>query len=453
MKNKIEKILQENPQGLKAKEIARLLSVADRKTVNQILYANPSLFVVNGDYEWTLKHKTSPAKKREKPSKKSAEEIKALFADAEIEPDDLAILEKLSDRKLRSISERYQALERYTYFSWDKDNCFGFVFHQALVKSENDFTNILNRTKQIRDLYYINDFELWASIIFSASFDVILSHAQELFAYDKSAEYMWHGTWLKIVLMSPAKFNAFMNNLKSLSAIAPDIVFRNAIRLVLSDDFKKIYNRALKLKELSAQGMFPLVVDWDYDWEGFIKLNDRKFNTCLARCRKIFGSDPHIIDALVSQKDKKQARFLEVVLLSETAFNNLFCNLTLCSQLPIVQPLSDDEWFAFYSQSQQMFIQEWQRTKKLNEAVGRNELPLLAVEDWKAYMSASQSGFESKFALQKQEHQTVLEKLRIKQKVIADMRNGIGFPNKTSFKQCFGDCSTCKREKCVLEED
>ena len=56
-KKKIIELLLENPKGLKARDISKELPYVDKKEVNQILYSNPSEFVVT-DYIWKL----SPAK-------------------------------------------------------------------------------------------------------------------------------------------------------------------------------------------------------------------------------------------------------------------------------------------------------------------------------------------------------------------------------------------------------
>ena len=52
-KSKIIEILKKHPNGLKAKDIARLISGADRKVINQILYSNKDCFSIN-DCIWTL---------------------------------------------------------------------------------------------------------------------------------------------------------------------------------------------------------------------------------------------------------------------------------------------------------------------------------------------------------------------------------------------------------------
>lgn len=53
-KNNVVDVLKKHPKGLKAKDIAAYIYGADRKAINQILYANPNLFSCNANYEWTL---------------------------------------------------------------------------------------------------------------------------------------------------------------------------------------------------------------------------------------------------------------------------------------------------------------------------------------------------------------------------------------------------------------
>lgn len=58
-KNKIIELLRRHSQGLKAKDIAAYIYGADRKSINQILYANPTIFKCNANYEWMLVSDTS----------------------------------------------------------------------------------------------------------------------------------------------------------------------------------------------------------------------------------------------------------------------------------------------------------------------------------------------------------------------------------------------------------
>ena len=55
MKDKIIKVLQAHPKGLKAKEIASYIPNTDRKMINQVLYTNKDCFQISADYIWTLK--------------------------------------------------------------------------------------------------------------------------------------------------------------------------------------------------------------------------------------------------------------------------------------------------------------------------------------------------------------------------------------------------------------
>lgn len=57
MKDKIIKVLQAHPKGLKAKEIASYIPHADRRIINQVLYTNKDCFQISSDYVWTLKAK------------------------------------------------------------------------------------------------------------------------------------------------------------------------------------------------------------------------------------------------------------------------------------------------------------------------------------------------------------------------------------------------------------
>ncbi len=57
MKDKIIKVLQAHPKGLKAKDIAYYITNTDRRMINQVLYTNKDCFQISSDYVWTLKAK------------------------------------------------------------------------------------------------------------------------------------------------------------------------------------------------------------------------------------------------------------------------------------------------------------------------------------------------------------------------------------------------------------
>ncbi len=86
--NKIIEILKKYPRGLKAKDIATLIYGADRNSVNQILYANPTIFLCNTNYEWTLLSKPSATTRSDHIISSQAipkrSEINRIFIDNEV---------------------------------------------------------------------------------------------------------------------------------------------------------------------------------------------------------------------------------------------------------------------------------------------------------------------------------------------------------------------------------
>ena len=90
----IVEILNKNPNALKAKEIASYFPGSDRKSINQILYANPDVFVINKDYEWTIKNDNLSALYNSSPL--SIKDIKTFFPKEFIDNDLYDILKNKS---------------------------------------------------------------------------------------------------------------------------------------------------------------------------------------------------------------------------------------------------------------------------------------------------------------------------------------------------------------------
>ena len=72
MKDKIIKVLQVHPNGLKAKEIASYIPNTDRRMINQVLYSNPNCFQISADYVWTLKTNNATSTQGTKSSRVSS---------------------------------------------------------------------------------------------------------------------------------------------------------------------------------------------------------------------------------------------------------------------------------------------------------------------------------------------------------------------------------------------
>ena len=75
-KTSIVEVLKKHPKGLKAKDIATYIYGADRKSINQILYAHPQIFVCNDCFEWSLAMQTPSPKQHTAIAK---DEIKNFF--------------------------------------------------------------------------------------------------------------------------------------------------------------------------------------------------------------------------------------------------------------------------------------------------------------------------------------------------------------------------------------
>ena len=178
---KITKILEEHPNGLKAREISELIPNTDKKTINQTLYSSQELYQVC-DYVWSLKKQESKVTDPEVVKKdkidrvKRASEFSAKFEKIYGKKEYLSTdLEK----KILSISNDDYALFLNQLHCLNNDDSIpkaehGYCYHPEIdaaislaLLSEEKFQEIVERSKKLFLVYsgLTKDFNIWKTIV------------------------------------------------------------------------------------------------------------------------------------------------------------------------------------------------------------------------------------------------------------------------------------------------
>ena len=125
-------LLQKHPDGLKAREIANYITGVDKKSINQILYANPKFFSAT-DYVWTLIPQELPKKIEISLPKKSA----LLQTKSNNAPSSSISKSNSTSRQLQEADENDEKISLYLrglfYFYLDDTLSFNLNFFKFLI--------------------------------------------------------------------------------------------------------------------------------------------------------------------------------------------------------------------------------------------------------------------------------------------------------------------------------
>lgn len=244
-KTLIVEVLKKHPKGLKAKNIATYISGADRKSINQILYAHPQMFVCNDCFEWSLATQT-PSPNRLVTTTK--DEIKNLFINEYIDNDTYELLKFKSMDELKKYKARYVELSEAINTS--HSFYFGTIIQKAILVSDDQFNLVLNRTKQLREIYKTRKYEEWELVIFAPNFDELCSNIKTLQEYavlkNLSSDYFKSDDWMKIISKRLDRFKEFLNRIELLTNIEKPIYESELISISLNAKFKSWENRIKK---------------------------------------------------------------------------------------------------------------------------------------------------------------------------------------------------------------
>ena len=208
MKQKIIKVLSTHPNGLKAKDIASFISGADRKDVNQVLYANPTLFSINDNYEWKLKILTIQSREKKVKSENKLQSL-GKYCDLKTLPEKIKNqINNLSDNEYDKFVKRLDELysdsniPTPTGLYWLEGERRIFFVSLAL-SSDSKISMVKMRSQKMRDLQKDSStyFDEWKKIINKTAkeFEQFLKCAKVLSEQRLRVDWIFYRQWFEIV--------------------------------------------------------------------------------------------------------------------------------------------------------------------------------------------------------------------------------------------------------------
>lgn len=442
MIDKIIEVLKKHPTGLKAKDITRYISGTDRKSVNQILYSNSQIFVINNSYEWTLKDEkavTIPA-----PLPHSKEVIKEYFPTTYICDECYDVLKSKSHSDLRMCQVRFAELSQ-------EIPCTLYISQlvkTVLFVSNEEFSTIIKRTKRLKEIHKIRSHDEWETIILSPKFDEICLRIIELSKCELlkrlSTDFLYGKDWMKVVTKTPNDFKEFLRRVELLSNINEPIYESELISISLNGKFKSWETRIKKIIDLQKNKRFPILT-WCFlkcRFEDFLKLNETRFEMCMEHTAKLYANEGKLFsDIRWIFYDSYIPDFL---LFEEDKFD-LFCeNIQKYTYSSLTESFNHDEKVNFFLTSAPLFEQANKNIRTLEDASSNGKILPQSKDERIRCMWLSEKEFadvmETKFK-EKNEHDRVGQSIS----------ETISYYKNNPLRQCTGDCATCRRQECPLD--
>lgn len=443
---RIVDILKKHPQGLKAKEIANCISGADRKSINQILYANPQTFSCNERFEWTLTTQLTTPKQQT--ITKTKDEIKNFFPNEYIDKDTVELLKEKSFDELKKYKARFDELLKAINTSHDFYFSASILIQKAILVSEEQFNQILNRTKKLRALYETRNFEEWETIIFSPKFDELCANIrtlQECQALEKiSTEYSKSDDWMKIISKRPDMFNEFISRVELLAKVQEKPIEYDILNIALSRKFSRLQPRIQKIIELQTDNKFPVLSWIHHQLTTLLSMGEERFEKCLKHADELYNNKTDVLHIIRMSFNWSERGVFDVILLNDDKFN-LFCeNIMLYSYSSLINSFEYDEWLNFFLNDKEVCLQAIKNITALENAIFNKRI-LPQTRDEKARcMWLSEEKFLEDLSNKKQE--------KIKDDYVkSSLSKTLAKYKDKPLRQCIGNCGICKREKCVLE--
>ncbi len=430
-------VLQKHSNGMKAKDIARVIG-ADKKTINQILYAHPDLFSYNDKYEWSLHKASSPSFAKDYPSTK---EVKEAFRGINIDSKDMSLLRNIGFDEFKKVANRYRRLLEHVNSSFPYLVQFSTVLNDILLLPDNQFSGILNNAKLLNSVCNVTHYDSWKTIVFSNNFSIILENIKDLNQRESSLTPN-NDNWLKLIQSSSVQFNTYLTHAEFLlrsTTILPTNAFWD---IVISADINKTRRRVETIVSLQKEKSFPPIDKYSNHWEIFINITDSKFSTCLNNAKRLYSNNGHLAKRVCSYGSAARSHIFDIILLNSSSFE-LFCsNFSKYKQSPIIESFSFKNWLWFFLQKQDDFSLSWLNTRKLDDEVRNGTISIPTYEAWLNCAFLTRQAFIEDITTKKQQHS---ETNQI-HNMLKNMQN-------KSFRQCLGDCGVCKREICLLEQN
>ena len=332
-KNKVIDILKKYPKGLKAKEIADFIVGADRKAINQVLYSNPSVFSCNSNYEWTLQSELNDNRNVSLTIVNTADEIKNCFPKSCVGNEALEFLKRVDRASLKLVSKRHLQLSQ----SIGAD-VFSYVLNRneledLMAISNDDFDIALARSKRLKEVANIKEYNIWKTLIFSSNFEMICQHIEKAKGNEKLSK-LSSDVWLKVIQLNDDEFNDLIKRLELLTK-AISSIFVNVVSLALDPNYKTIEKRVKTISSLQKRKTFPSISRYSHAWDTLLTVSEKSFDMYLKHSEKIYEEKDKILYKINSRYSIINSReVIDIVLLDENPFSRFCDNISsTCSEV------------------------------------------------------------------------------------------------------------------------
>lgn len=439
MIDKIIEVLKKHPTGLKAKDITRYISGTDRKSVNQILYSNSQIFVINNSYEWTLKDAKPVSIPT--PLHHSKEVIKEYFPTTYICDECYDVLKSKSHSDLRMCQVRFAELSQEIPCT---------IYISQLVKtvlfvSNEEFSTIIKRTKRLKEIYKIRSHDEWERIILSEQFDNIYQQIKEL----KESEVFSHlitdcyhsKRWLEIVMLDKRKFKAFISRAKLLANIDEPLDDYRLSTYALDSELTSL-SRLKKIIMLQQENNFPKLLDAGNQLFELLYISTSAFERCLSQAQKVYYQDGVLIKQIEKWFHEKD--ILQLLLLKEKEFNQLLENVFEYKSSKLIDSFIDEQKIEFFSVEHEIFLQALKNILNLEAAICDKCILPQTNEELLRCMWLSEKEFDDVMEtklIEKNEHDRICQSIS----------ETVSYYKNNPLRQCTGNCAICGRQDCPLD--
>ena len=450
-KNIIVEILKKHPRGLKAKDIADFIVGADRKAINQVLYANPAMFSCNSNYEWTLQSELNVNRNVSPTIVNTADEIKNCLPKSCVGNEALEFLKRVDRASLKLVSKRYLQLSQSI-----GTDVFSYVLNRNELEdlmsiSNIDFDIALARSKRLKEVANIKEYSTWKALVFSSNFEMICQHIEKAKEIEKLSK-LSSDVWLKVIQLSDEEFNDLIKRLELLTK-AISSIFVNVVSLALDSNYKTIEKRVKTISLLQKQKIFPSISRYSHAWDTLLTVSEKNFDIYLKHSQKIYEEKDKILYKINSRYSIINSReVIDIVLLDEIPFNRFCDNISSYTYTSFVESLEYEDWKWFFLQDKIKFNLSYKNTKKIDKAISDDLIKKPSKEEWKIFAWLTSREFTKELENKKQEYIDYKVKKEEDERIGREISATISHYQNNPLRQCTGDCSTCRRQECPLDK-
>lgn len=450
-KCKVIEILKKHPKGIKAKDIAGYISGADRKEINQILYSNPNLFSCNDKYEWTLSSGFSIGQEAHISITNTEAEIKECFRKNYINDETLEFLKRIDQTSLKLVSKRYLQLSQSAGLA-----VFGYILKRNVLKdlmliTNADFDIALDRSKRLKEVANIKEYDVWKELVFSSNFEIIYQNIERVRGIEKLSKLSTE-EWLKVIQLKNKEFDVFTKRVELLTKSISSI-FIDFASLALNPNYKTIENRVKTISSLQKQKAFPSISCYSHAWDTLITVSDKNFDMYLKHSKRIYEEKDRILYKINSPYSIINNReVIDIVLLDDILFTQFCDNIASYKHSPFIDSLEYEDWKEFFLQDSIKFNLSYKNTKKIDKAISSDKISKPSEKVWRTFAWLPPREFTKMLEAKSKEHIGYKIMKEDEARINEKISTTISHYRKNPLRQCTGNCSVCSREECPLDK-